>query len=284
MDIEIRRKIKKAMFRISPVLSSRIIYRRAMKTSLHLHPPKTFNEKIQWLKLYELPKSRNAIECADKYLVRKYVEKKGYGNLLNDLFGTWDSVDDIPWIDLPDQFVLKCNHGCQYNILCPDKRKLNIDEAKSKLSKWMKEDFAFVFGELHYHTIPRKIICEKYLGNLIFDYKFFCFNGVVKFLYMSQGETIDTLRFIFYDMNGRVLPFSRSDGGILENAKLPENLNEMENICRDLSHDFKFARVDLFEVNKKIYFSEITLTPAAGMMPFSPESIDIELGNQLKME
>ncbi len=284
MKRELLRFCRKLTCFFSYELASRIMYRAIMKKSMNIKVPVSFNEKIQYLKLKEYKNSQLAADCADKYAVRKYIESKGLGQYLNELYYVWDSVEEIDWGKLPDSFVLKCNHGCAYNIICPDKNKLDIEDAKKKLKKWMKEDFSLVTAEPHYKLIERKIICEKYLASKIVDYKIFCFGGVPKFLYISQGTMHVDLKVSFFELDGTPAPFRRMDYEPLEgNFELPEKFDEMLGIAKILSEDFKFARIDLFSVDSKIYFSEITLTPSSGMMPLSPEEYDRKLGDMIEL-
>lgn len=284
MKKELLRFFRKFACFLSYDLASKIMFRAIMNENLDLKKPVTFNEKIQYLKLKEYRNNQLAADCADKYAVREYIEKKGLKNLLNELYYVWDSVDDIDWDKLPESFVLKCNHGCAYNIICPDKSKLDIKDAKKKLKKWMKEDFSLVTAEPHYKLIDRKIICEKYLASKIIDYKIFCFGGVPKFLYISQGTMHIDLKVSFFNLDGTPASFRRTDYEPLEgNFELPSNFDEMVKISKVLSEDFKFARIDLFSVDGKIYFSEITLTPSSGMMPLSPKEYDRKLGDMIEL-
>lgn len=143
---------------------------------IDLKNPRTFNEKIQWLKIYDYPKNELLVKGADKYTVRRYVEQKGLKEILVPLLGVWNSADRIDLSILPRKFVLKCNHGCVYNILYSDKSTFDKVKAIKQINQWMKEDFGAFNIELHYSKIePHKIICEKYLGECITDYKFFLF-------------------------------------------------------------------------------------------------------------
>ncbi len=279
------RQMRRTVCRVSPVAASKIMYRKIMHKRANLLHPQTFNEKIQYLKLYELPKNPLAAICADKYAVREYVQEKGCGTYLNDLIGVWDRAEEIPWDSLPNQFAIKCNHGCTYNIICGDKKSLDIRQTAKKLNRWLKEDFYLNNAELHYKHIPRKIICEKYLGDKILDYKFFCFHGEPRYLYISQGLMHVDLKIGFFHFDGSVAPFHRMDYPALDiPIAMPENVPEMLDVCRRLSSDFKFARIDLFSIEGRIYFSEITLTPAAGMMPLDPPGYDAQLGGLLEIE
>lgn len=156
------------------------------------------------------------------------------------------------------------------------------------LQEWMKDDFSIRCAELQYRNIPRKIIAEKYLGGEIYDYKFFCLNGKPEFLYISQEipDTNGELKCCFWNADGKPAQFERTDEYFFEEGnfpQLPQNFDKMKNIAADLSRDFPFVRVDLFEVNGKIYFSELTFTPAAGMMPLRPKEWDYKLGDRLKI-
>ena len=280
------RGIRKCVCRISPVVGSKIMYRKIMGKPLRLNPPSTFKEKIEWLKLYKWPNDPLAIQCADKLRVRDYVSQKGCAQYLNELYAYWDSVEDIVWDMLPQQFVMKCNHGCGFNIICDCKDDLNIDTTKKRLNKWMHEDFSLVSGEMHYAPIKRKIICERYLGCNIEDYKFFCFDGVPKFFYISRNVNGDfhNMQADFFNLDGTKATFFRTDHQSLDNPPhIPKNLEEMLSLSSKLSEDFPFARIDLFYVGERIFFSEITLTPSAGQMPLSPEDADLELGKLIHL-
>ena len=278
---KIIRFFRKICTTISPVLSNKIMYRVRMKKKLNLKNPKTFNEKINWLKIYDYPNNELVIRCADKYLVREYLKEKKLSKYLVKLIGDWDSPDDIDFEKLPNRFVLKCNHGCGYNVICSDKSKLNLDVTRQKLLKWMKEDFGVVSSEPHYSKVKKKIICEEFLEDEILDYKFFCFKGEPKFFYIAQNIEGDfhNMQADFFYPDGNLADFSRTDHKHFEKLPvIPDNLDEMLDISRKLSRDFDFVRVDLFNVGGKIYFSELTFTPCAGFMPLSPKEKDYEFG------
>ena len=158
-------------------LLSKIYYRILIHEKLNLKNPKTLNEKMQWLKLYHYPNDTLAVRCTDKYQVREFVSEKGLDHKLTRLLGVWEDAKDINWDLLPDKFVLKCTHGCAYNIICKDKDSFDKKAAVKQLNKWLKEDFAAFNVELHYGKIKqRRIIAEEFLGDKLIDYKFFCFN------------------------------------------------------------------------------------------------------------
>lgn len=282
----LKNKFRIVLFYIVPhSLLCKLYYLLVLKKRLNLNNPQTFNEKLNWLKLYVWPKSPLVVQCTDKYAVRKYVESVGLADTLNDLIGVWDKPEDIPWDALPEKFALKCTHGCMYNVICPDKSKLDIQTTEKQLKKWMKEKYGWYLLEKHYNAINPRIICEKYLEDDIIDYKFFCFDGEPDFMYVSDGLVTHINGGItFFDMDGNRLPFARTDFSERDNVVLPECYEEMKEIARKLSKGFPFVRVDLFCVNKKIYFSELTFTPSAGLNRFSPASADSEIGKRWNLD
>lgn len=264
---------------------SKFYYRIVMHKKLNLKEPRTFNEKIQWMKLYYYPHNLMVVNGADKFEIRKYIKEKGYGNKLVPLLGVWDKAEDIEWEKLPRQFVFKCNHGCAYNIVVSDKDRLDREATVKQLNAWLREDFGAFNIELHYSQIKHhRIICEKFLGKNITDFKFFCFNGEPRCIYVSKDLLHDRQAKIgFFYLDGRKMPLHRDDYTDIPKVTLPSFFNEMEEASKILSKDFPFVRVDFFIANNTWYFAELTFTPGAGMMPFNPESVDYEWGNILKL-
>lgn len=280
------RQVRKAVTTLWPDFSNRVMYFAIMKKSLRLRDPKTFNEKINYLKMQVFPQDPQVIRCTDKVAVRDHMESKGLGDSLAKLYGVWDKAEDIDWDALPEQFVLKCNHGCAYNIICQDKAHFDRAGAERKLNGWMKEDFWKVSCEAHYRAIPKKILCEEYLGLDPLDYKFFCFDGEPAFFFISYKHDGDFhgSRIMMLNMDGSAAPFQRTDHPLLEQAPpLPEGFDKMVDMARVLAKDFPFVRVDLYNIGGKPYLSELTFTPCAGMMPLSPESADVMLGEKLDL-
>ena len=280
---KIRRALQSLLFRVtSPKFVSKLYFRFFMKRKLNLENPTGFNEKIQWLKLYDYPFNDLVIKCADKYDVREYIHSKGLDSILNDLYFVCDDVSNINWEDLPNQFALKCTHGCGYNIICGNKKELDIKKAKKSLKRWMKQKFGDYFAEIHYNKMEPKIICEKFLGGDIVDYKFYCFHGVPKFLYMSTGlGDYTNAKIAFYNIDKSSADFGRNDFAKLDDASFPKHYDEMIEIAKTLSKDFLFVRVDLYEFEGKIYFGELTFTPAGGLMKFEPEYYEQYFGSLL---
>lgn len=280
--MNIKCRIKSIIGTISPSLLTKIIYRANFHEHMNLKHPQNISEKMCWLKLHAYRDNPDVTMCVDKYKVREYLQQKKCEELLNGLIGVWDSADAIKWNDLPNQFVLKCNHGCKYNIICSDKGKLDIEETRHKLNQWMKEDFWKIFGEVQYKKVPKKIICEEYLndgyGRSLRDYKFFCINGKpeVMEVCMNRQENSGHPDEYFFDMDYNYQPpqkhnSSLKEGKIENIPKKPKSFDLMKKYAEKLSEDFPFVRVDFYEVNGLPIFSELTFTSAAG---FDKELMD----------
>jgi len=282
-----RRKLQKIAYLILPnKFLSKIYYKIVLNEKLNIDKPQTFNEKIQWLKLNYYPKKQLVIDCTDKIKVRNYVKEKGFEKYLTNMKGYWSNAEDIDWEKLPQQFVLKCNHGCAYNILCSDKDTFDKRKSSKKLNEWLKEDFGAYNIEVHYSKIkPKAILCEEFLGEKITDYKFYCFNGVPQFFYVSYDLIHDRdAKIGFFDLNGEKLPLIREDYEDIDKIDLPIFLSEMIKVSRVLSADFPFVRVDFFVTKDRFYFAELTFTPGAGMMPIKPKIYDYEWGKLLNID
>lgn len=263
------------------------IYPLRMGTPLNLDNPVTFNEKIQWLKLNER---------RDEYhrMVEKGMAKEFAASVIGEEYiiptiGIYKRVKDIPWDTLPGQFVLKCTHNSGGLVICRDKATLDIEGAKEKLAKGLKQDFWFNTREWVYKGIPHRIICEKLMGEgSLVDYKYFCFNGVARFMYISSGlEDHSTARISFTDTEGKPMPFRRKDYRTFEPdlIPVPENPGKMKEIAEKLAKASKasFVRVDLYEIDGHIYFSEMTFYPNSGFIPFEPAEWDTKLGEYLTL-
>lgn len=283
---KIRRRAQVVAYHILPKKTlSGIYYRILVHDKLNLKEPRTLNEKLQWLKLYYFPNNALAVKCTDKYQVREYIKSKGYADYLTGLIGVWERVEDIEWDKLPDRFVLKCTHGCAYNILCKDIRLFDYNDAKKKLKKWLREDFAAFNVEPHYGKInPRRIIAEEYLGDTIIDYKFFCFNGKPQFFYVSSDLIHDRqAKMGFFEMDGTKISLIRNDYEDIGQIEMPKCLSQMIEAAEKLSEDFPFVRVDFFLIRDTFKFAELTFTPASGYMPINPRRYDYKWGELLKL-
>jgi hypothetical protein len=260
------------------------IYSTIFKKPLDLNNPITINEKLQWLKLNTYYNNPIITQCVDKYKVKEYLKNKGFDDLVVELYGVYDNAKDIIWDILPEKFVIKCNHGCGYNILCENKDKLDIKNVEKQLNNWLKEDYWTLYAEPQYKYIDKKIIIEQYLGDNINTYKFYCFNGKPKILYISsRGDNIEFDKYIdyfnmdFIHLNIQLEGHEHFPGEIL----CPSLFSSMKKYASKLSEGFPFVRIDLYEIEGKIFLSEFTFIPTGGYMHLSPDGTDSEWGNWL---
>lgn len=272
---------------IFPESCAKAHYFIKFKKKLNLTNPRNFNEKIQWLKFNELNNHIYTL-CADKYRVREYVAAKGCSEILNELYGVYDSAESIDYAALPEKFALKCNHGAGYNIICDDKSSLDIEKTNRQLDRWLKQDFSSLFIEPQYKKIERKILCEKFIenerGGFPDDYKFYCFNGKPYAVMVCVGREKGTPKFYYFDMNWQPLPFEDTIELINENQypQKPEGFDKMKEYAQKLAVDFKFVRADFYLLNSKVIFGELTFTPSAGL-DVTLQEADVILGSQLKL-
>lgn len=262
-------------------------YKQVFGKSLNLNTPETFNEKLQWIKLnYRNP---SCTMMVDKISAKDYVANKiGRGYIIPTI-GVWESFEKIDWDRLPKQFVLKCNHDSGGLVICRDKSSLNINNAKRKIVKSLKTNYFWHGREWVYKQIKPRVFAETYMedngSKQLTDYKFYCFDGKVRCLYVSTGlENHHTAKMGFYDLDFKPMPFKRMDYQAFDRPpKKPTNFNEMICIAEKLSEGFPFLRVDLYEINSKIYFSELTFIPCSGWMLIEPEEWDYIMGNWLRL-
>lgn len=261
----------------------KIWFERITKTPLNLNNPQTYNEKIQWMKLYDSTPIKTKL--ADKYLVRDWVAEKIGKEYLIPLLGVWDSFDEIDFDKLPNQFVLKANHGSGWNIIVKDKATFNKESAKKKFDAWMQKNFAFCFGfELHYMGIQPKIIAEKYMEEIdqVYDYKFMCFDGEVKFIWVDTDRFTDHRRTLFtpkWERMNETIKCLPADYDIPK----PKNFEQMLKCATILSQNFAHVRVDFYDVNGHIYFGEMTFTSGSGTEHANPREFELTMGNWIKL-
>ena len=264
----------------------KIYYYMKFKKRLNLKTPRTFSEKIQWLKLND----RKPIysQFVDKYEVREYIKEKIGEEYLVPIYGIWENFDDIDFNMLPNQFVLKCTHDSGGIVICKDKENFNKIEAKKYIEKCLKNNFYYIAREWPYKNVKPRIIAEKYLesdrANGIVDYKFMCFNQKMKccFACFDRDEKGHVLINI-YDEKWNKMPFNRKGEGTNKILEKPMHYEKMIQLAEKLSYGIPFARIDFYEINNKIYFGEITLYPAGGFKKFEPEEYDKILGEWLKL-
>lgn len=259
-----------------------------MGKELNLDFPKTFNEKLQWLKLHD--RKPEYTMMVDKYAVRKYIADTIGEEYLIPLLGVWDNLDDIDFDNLPNQFVLKCNHNSGLGMcICKDKSKLDIEKVKAELRKGLQQDYYLMSREWPYKNVSRKIVCEKYMedrqAHELIDYKFMCFNGAVKCSFTcSERFTESGLKVTFFDKDWNVMPFERHYPVSKNPPKKPINYDKMIQFSEQLSKGIPFVRVDFYEINGQLYFGELTFYPGGGFEEFTPEEWDYKLGDFLKLK
>ena len=268
------------LYKISPELELKLIFRLKQGYKLNLKNPKTFNEKLQWIKLYD--KNPLMPKCVDKFTVRKYVESVDCADILNELYWEGFSPEDIPFDSLPEKFVIKITH-----IIVTDKNKLDKNDVIKKCNIWLNEKFLPCYGEWFYGIEKPRIIIEKYLedksikGELL-DYKVFCFNGEPKLIDVHCGRFGEHKRNI-YDLNWNFLDDVYFKYDHFDGIERPKKIDELLNYARKLSSNFSHVRVDFFIVNEKIYFGELTFTNGAGLDKIKPYEFDLKMGSWLKL-
>ena len=254
--------------------------------SINLTNPQTIQDKLAWLNIYETNPLK--VQCADKVLVHDYVKEVLGEDICIPILRVYDNTKQINWDELPNRFVLKCNHGSGMNIIVKDKSKLDKGAAISKLNKWMTNDFSMRNGfEAHYHDIKHKIFAEEYKENKsdgLFDYKFWCFNGEPKFYTINDGNGHGKWM-KFYDMKQNVLPYKRTDFTGEPSIKVPQptNFEQMAEIAKKLASKFTFVRVDFYEVDGQIYLGELTFTPGAFFFKYVNPADNLKIGNLLTL-
>lgn len=262
----------------------KLIYRLSMGKPLNLENPQTFSEKLQWLKLYN--HRPEYTDMVDKYKVRQYVEDRIGSEHLIPLIGVWDSPNDIDFDSLPNQFVLKCNHDSGGWVICKDKSTLDIDKCRRFLLKRFRRNFFWNAREWPYKNVRKRIVAEKYMvdesGVELKDYKFFCFDGHCKAIFIATNRGVDT-RFDFYDRDFNHLPFTNGHPNADVPPARPTNLDEMITIAEKLAEGIPQVRVDLYDVYQHVYFGEMTFFHWGGKKPFYPDSWDYVLGSWINL-
>ena len=248
----------------------------------------TWTEKMQWIKLYDNTPIKTRL--ADKFLVRQWIAEKIGDEYLIPLLGVWDNFDEIDFDALPNQFVLKCNHGSGMNIIVRDKKDFDIESAREKINAWLAIDYGTLFFEPLYNNIPKKIIAEKLMidENLpdILDYKFLCFGGKIFYVYCVT-ERSTNYRLDYFDMNWKPVYFERQDNHPCsdnpEKVPKPKNFELMKKLAAELCKDFIHVRVDFYEIEDKIYFGEMTFIPDGGNIGFRSKGTNELLGNLINL-
>lgn len=253
---------------------------------LDLQNPQTFNEKLQWLKLYD--RNPEYTTMVDKYEVKKYVADKIGEQYVIPTLGVWNSFDEIDFDALPNQFVLKCTHDSGGFVICRDKSNLDIESAKDKINKSLSVNYYYRGREWPYKNVKPRIIAEQYMEDAssdeLKDYKLMCFNGKVKCSFVcSERFSEDGLKVTFYDRDWNVMPFERHYPRSQCPIAKPSSYDDMVRLAEQLSKDIPFVRVDFYEVSGKIYFGELTFYPGSGFEEFEPFEWDKTLGSWIRL-
>ena len=264
----------------------KIAYKIKMGKPLVLDNPQTFNEKIQWLKLHD----RNPIytQWVDKYEAKKLAAKAIGDEYVIPTLGVWNHFVEIDFSKLPDQFVLKCTHDSGGLVICKDKGRLDKAAAKKKIESCLKHNFFWGQREWPYKDVKPRIIAEEYMEDVatheLRDYKFFTFDGEVKALFIAteRGSKEET-RFDFFDADGKLLSFTNGHPHAQPTPSLPVCFEEMKRLSSLISKGIPHVRVDLYEVNGKVYFGEMTFFHWSGFVPFEPEEWDYKFGSWLSL-
>ena len=263
-------------------------YAIKMGCALNLEKPQKYTEKLQWLKLYNRKSEYTAM--VDKYAVREYVTKRiGAAYLIPLLGGPWKSFDEIDFDKLPGQFVLKCTHDSGGLVICKDKETLDKNAAKKKINRCLKRNFYLCNREWVYKDVQPQIIAEQYMEDAatkeLRDYKFFCFDGEPKALFVATERQVpgEEVKFDFFDMNYNHIDMRNGH----ENAKVlpqrPQQFELMKELAKKLAKDIPHVRVDFYEVNGEVYFGEMTFFHFSGLVPFEPEEWDYTFGEWIRL-
>lgn len=263
-----------------------IKYRNHFYKKLDLKNPQTFNEKLQWLKLYD--RRPEYTRMVDKYLAKDYVAGIIGREYIIPTLGVWRSFDEINFNSLPDQFVLKCNHGSGDVVICKDKSAFDKEAARKKLTAALAQDYYLVSREWPYKNVERLILAEQYIEDSVThdarDYKFFCFGGEVK-CYKVDFNRFTEHRANWYLRDGSLMPYGETvcPPCFDRQLELPESLPQMILLAERLAAGIPFLRVDFYHVNNTIYSGELTFYPASGLHPFTDEALDIQMGQWLTL-
>ena len=271
-------------FVVSDKLYISLLYKERFHKALNWDNPQSFNEKLQWLKLYAHRPIYTIM--ADKYAVKKYVADIIGEQYVVPCLGVWEKPEEIDFNSLPNQFALKCTHNSgRGRCICNDKSKMNLDEVRSNIAEGFKENYYLPGRDKQYRDIPKKIIADKYLddgtGAELRDYKWWCFDGKPIYMYYTnKGKNIYEN---FYDMDYQPVNINHGFTRLTPEQPKPENFDLMKDLAAKLSKDIPFVRVDFFDVNGKVYFGEFTFFDWGGLRPFETDEMDLKLGALIKL-
>ena len=261
-------------------------FKLRMGKKLNLDNPRTFNEKLQWLKIHNRKPEYTVM--VDKYAAKQYVADRIGEEYIIPTLGVWNHFDDIDFDSLPNQFVLKCTHDSGGLAICKDKLTFDKEAAKKKIEHYLKRKYYYIHREWPYKNVQPRIIVEKYMSDDINkelnDYKLMCFNGKVKATFVCTNRFSENgLNVTFYDTDWNRLPFERHYPASKVEIEKPKTYDEMVKLAERLAENIPFVRVDFYEVKGKIYFGELTFFPGSGFEEFVPEKWDKTLGDWIEI-
>lgn len=261
-----------------------VLYRYIMSQEMNWDNPKSFNEKLQWLKVYD--RNPEYSTMVDKYAVKKYVADRIGVEYIIPIFGVWKSFDDIDFSTLPDQFVLKCTHDSGGYVICRDKSSFDIESARKKITHNLKRNFYYVSREWPYKKVKPRVMAEKFMVDskspFLTDYKFFCFDGEPKIMYCSKDGSTET-KTDFFDMDYNHLDMRMKDPNDDVVPPKPVCFDEMKKLAGQLSKGIPHVRVDFYEIDGKVYFGEFTFYHNGGWSPVYPSSMGLTMGDWIHL-
>ena len=282
---KILKKIKYAMRIIPDRAYIQMYYFAHFKKFCNLKNPKTYNEKLNWLKLHD--KNPIYTRIVDKFEAKEYVKDIIGDQYIIPTLGVWDNFDDIDFDELPQQFVLKCTHDSEGLVIVKDKDKLDKEMAKNKIESALKQNFFYIGREWPYKNVKPRIIAEKYMEDHIDgelrDYKFFCFDGEPKAMFVASDRASDNVKFDYFDLNFNHLDIKQKYPHAEQPLRKPVTFEKMIELSKVLSKGFPHVRVDFYEVDGQLYFGELTFYHFSGFMPFEPNKWDKIFGDWIKL-
>lgn len=282
---KLAKKIRYALRFMPDAMYIQLNYFAHFKKFANLKKPGTYNEKLNWLKIHD----RNPLytTLVDKYEVKKYVDEILGGGYTIPTLGVWDRFDDIDFDRLPNQFVLKCTHDSEGLVIVKDKSTLDIQKAKEKIEAALKQNFYYIGREWPYKNVEPRIIAEPYLEDHVDgelrDYKFFCFNGQPKLMFVASDRIKNATKFDYYDLEFNHLNIVQKYPNAEAPLRKPVTFEKMIEFSKVLSKDFPHVRVDFYEVDGHLYFGELTFYHFSGFMPFKPSKWDEIMGSWLTL-
>ena len=279
------RRIKYALRFLPDRAYIQLYYFAQFKKFCNLRNPKTYNEKLNWLKLHD--RNPDYPKLVDKYEAKKQVARIIGEEYIIPTLGVWDSFDEIDFDALPDQFVLKCTHDSEGVVVVRDKKKLDFPAAREKLTHALSQNFYYMGREWPYKNLKPRIIAEKYMEDHVDgelrDYKFFCFDGEPKAMFVASDRTDHGVFFDYFDLDFNHLDIRQKYPNAAKSIRKPDNFEKMIELSRRLTKGFPHVRADFYEVDGKLYFGELTFYHFSGFMPFQPEKWDGIFGDWLKL-